>query len=288
MKISPVNIFKSNICSKGKTFTQKTKQGDCIETQNQTERNIPKELAAIQALNGFGFSSKNHLSTEELAKYVEHSINSGLEDKLLEYHKIILNAHKKHKNESSFEFEDKKGRTYRALHNFNTTGRSYYTIQVEQNYDGIPYDSKVHYIGYPGGKQPNPNHQTGFIHPHTNAGEIEYINYELRDFNLDDEHGCTDATIDANGTIKKISTGYDMLISPIQIQYNYENGILKNAHFRVYNNKYKGREAICTFDENRKIKQIHYPEKKCKCNEILPSETYIKNNNGKFILKTDE
>ena len=93
MKIAPISSFKPNICSKGKTFAPKNEEKKHSATQKPVVKDIPKELAAIQALNGFGFSNKKSLSVDELAEYVEHSINSGLEEKLLEYHKIVLDAH---------------------------------------------------------------------------------------------------------------------------------------------------------------------------------------------------
>lgn len=287
MKVMSINTFQPKFCAKRKTDTQKNEQRPKTEKPADKSRNIPEYLAAIQALNGFGPSVKRNLTPDELARYVEHSINSGIEDELLEYHKTILNAHKIHKNENCFNFSDKKGREYRAMHNFMPySGSSFYTIQIEQNYDGIPYDIKVFYEGYPDGKRPNSYHQTGFASPHTENGKITCINYNLRDYNLDDEHGYTDAIISADGDIKEITTGYDMLISPIKTRYNYKNGKLKSVDFKIYNsNIYKGKEATCFFDENRRVQKICYYSKKNTDKSDSSSEIYIRDENGKFVLQ---
>lgn len=280
MKIIPLNLNTRtnniNFSAQNPLHIKET-GANSKHIKHKTEADISKELEAIQGLNGIGLKRIPYLSMDELAKYVEYIINSGLEDELAQYHKTVLKMYDIYKTQGhDIKYTDKNGREFSTMHNFNT-------ISVKQDYDGIPYDIKTIYIG----KMPWDDdiyHQSAGIRPEIDfyTKELKNVEYNLRDFNLDDVHGNTDALISKDGKIYWINTSYDMF-SPIKIKYYYKDSKLEKAYFEVFDSRtYKGKDALCIFDKNRKIQKIRYNpavDRKPVSDETI----YEKDKNGKFI-----
>lgn len=279
MNIAPVRLSNINFSSNAQ---KKKQQIDISEPAYEMQNIEPeaqyqdKQLSALQA--NAGIIPKRQSKIEKLAAEVEKSINSGLEDKIYEYHTFVKQLLAKNTGKENGIFKDSNGVIYKCMHNFHT-------IQIEQDYKGKSVDSCRYYLGYKDGKLPNASQQTGFIFPagayyqFPNGNSIEY---NFRDYNLDDEHGCTDAAIDKDGNFVYIDTGHDAF-APVKTRYNYKDGVLKSADVQIYN-KCDEKPARLIFDENRKVIKIYYNVKRDYVkNETTCEKIYERKEDGEFV-----
>ncbi len=220
-----------------------------------SKKEFLKQMLAMQAQSGVAVNNKecekNQKSQiETLACEVEKSISSEFEDEIFKYHNFVKKLLKENKGKNNGYFVSPQGVKYFCMHNFST-------IQIEQRYKGIPYDNDWHYQGYPNGRLPKEDYekQTAFIY--CQNYNPESVVYEFRNYNLDDDHGYTDALI-LDDKFSYIETGHDAF-SPYKIKYLYDkSGNLKRAKIIAYRKTDKAKDSIFIFDENRKVSKIYY------------------------------
>ena len=245
MKILATKMMNLTYCA----LKNRNAKENHSDSTNPTKEELKKvqDYMNAKAVNHASLVQTNSLyEVKKLVADVENSINSGLEDKILEYDTFVKKMLKKHKGKNTCQFKDSNGVIYRCYHNMST-------ISISQEYKGIPYNQNFYYLGYPDGKLPNYSHQTAYIYPCRDR-----IEYEFRDYNLDDTHGYTDAIV-SDGKFILINTGHDML-APVKYNYRYDKeGNLKSADVIVYNKRdYKGKNARMIFNKDRKVEKIYY------------------------------
>ena len=217
-----------------------------LDSTNPTKEESKKvqDYMNAKAVNNAALVQTNGLyQVKKLVADVENSINSGLEDKILEYDTFVKKMLKKHKGKNTCQFKDSNGVKYSYFQDDSSV-----QIEITQEYKKAPqnyYNKEL--------SDNSHSNQTAYVFVYGDK-----IEYDFRDYNLDDDHGCT-SVVFKNGTIRSIETGQNMR-SPAKYKYYYDkNGNLLAADVNIYYKRgYKGKNARMIFNKDRKVEKIYY------------------------------
>jgi len=241
-------------------------------TNNAVNSPEYKKLRLIQALNNPNVKFKTCSLISEIAEDIEKSKDLMPKNELLRYNKFINELIRNKQCLKDNIFYDSNRKKYTILYNLDT-------IQIEQEYEGIPFNACFDYIGDVN-KNRMQNKQTGFVYPFYNSRGIEY---DFKQYNLSDDISyCTALISKDTGKILSLTQAYNWS-APYKTKFTFDNnGKLKSAQTTVYNQfKYPYKDSKFIFDDNEKIIKVYYNINDNNKNSNA-QKVFVKTSLGKF------
>ena len=132
MKISAAEMMNLTYCALKNRNVKENNQDSTNKTKEESKK--VQDYMNAKAVNNASLVQTSSLyEVKKLVADVENSINSGLEDKILEYDMFVNKILKKHKSDNTCQFKDSNGVKYSYFQDDSSV-----QIEITQEYKKAP------------------------------------------------------------------------------------------------------------------------------------------------------